>query len=72
MMMILMMKIIKLNTGEERDIPTFRCKICECNFTEGEGGLHNGLIGMIPVAFCPTCFSGLFSMIEYFKGDDNG
>ena len=65
------MKIIKLRTGEEREIPTFKCKICEGNFTEDEGGVCNGVIGMIPVAFCPTCFSGLFSMIEYFKGEYN-
>ena len=61
------MKIIKLHTGEEREIPTFKCKICEGNFTEVEGGVCNGVIGMIPVAFCPTCFNGLLEMGDYFR-----
>ena len=66
-----MMKIIKLNTGEEREIPTFKSNICDCTFSEQEGGLQRGAIGMIPVSFCPTCFSGIFSMVDYFRGEDD-
>lgn len=46
-----------------------KCTICDCKFTEDEGGLHNGYIGILPVSFCPTCFSGIFDMVDYFNGD---
>jgi hypothetical protein len=63
-----MMKIINLKTGRESEISVFQCNVCNCSFSEQEGGLHNGVIGMIPVAFCPTCLSGLFSMVDYLRG----
>ena len=69
-----MTKIVNINTGnivDKPDIPTSECTICNCKFSEMEGGLHHGAIGMIPVSFCPTCFRGLFDMVEYFKGEDN-
>ena len=69
-MMVTKMKIINLKTGMENEIPMYSCKICDCTFEEGEGGLHNGLIGMIAVSFCPTCFSGLLSMSDYFRGEE--
>ena len=49
----------------------YNCNICNCEFSEEEGGLHNGVIGLIPVSFCPTCFSGLLDMADYFKGEYN-
>jgi hypothetical protein len=64
------MKIINLKTGMKREIPMFTCTICDCTFSEQEGGLQQGVIGMIPISFCPTCFSGIFSMVDYFKGED--
>ena len=52
-------------------LSTFNCNICDCKFTEQEGGVTNGVFGMLPVSFCPTCLSGMFSMVEYFKrGED--
>lgn len=39
-----------------------KCKICECNFTDAEGGVH-GYFGMLPVAFCPTCYSCMCDMV---------
>jgi|ETNmetMinimDraft_5_1059913.scaffolds.fasta_scaffold190056_1 hypothetical protein len=69
-----MTKIVNINTGniiDKADIPTSECTICNCRFSEGEGGLHRGVIGMIPVFFCPTCFKGLFDMVEYFNGEDD-
>ncbi len=69
-----MAKIININTGvktDRDDIPVFECNICNCKFSEGEGGLQHGAIGMIPVSFCPTCFSGIFDMVEYFTGVDD-
>ena len=69
-----MAKIININTGDVKKrpvIPTSNCSICDCRFSYEEGGLHNGAIGMLPVSFCPTCFSGLFDMVEYFKGESD-
>ena len=35
------------------------CSICSCEFDlDAEGGVE-GYIGIIPVAFCPTCHAGL-------------
>lgn len=39
-----------------------KCTICQCDFTDDEGGVQ-GYLGILPVAFCPFCFSGLCSMI---------
>ena len=66
-----MVKVLNINTGKERVIPTFKCTICDCKFTEDEGGLQRGVIGMLPVSFCPTCFSGIMDMAEYFRNKDN-
>ena len=66
-----MVKVLNINTGKERVIPTFKCTICDCKFTEDEGGLQRGVIGMLPVSFCPTCFSGIMDMAEYFRDKDN-
>ena len=64
-------KVINIHTGKERIIPTFKCTICDCKFTEDEGGLLQGVIGMLPVSFCPTCFSGIMDMAEYFRDKDD-
>lgn len=39
------------------------CNVCQCDFTDDEGGIQ-GYLGMLPVAFCPTCFAGLCDMVE--------
>ena len=39
------------------------CNVCQCDFTDDEGGIQ-GYLGILPVAFCPTCFSGLCDMVE--------
>ena len=39
-----------------------KCTICQCAFTDDEGGVQ-GYLGILPVAFCPFCLSGLFNMI---------
>ena len=65
-----MVKILNINTGKERVIPTFNCTICNCTFTEDEGGLLQGMIGMIPISFCPTCFSGELEMSDYFRNNE--
>jgi hypothetical protein len=40
-----------------------KCTICKCDFTDDEGGTL-GYLGILPVAFCPSCFSGLCDMID--------
>jgi hypothetical protein len=41
-----------------------KCSLCESDFDiDGEGGV-SGFMGIIPVAFCPTCRAGLWEMHE--------
>jgi hypothetical protein len=40
-----------------------KCNVCQCDFTDDEGGIQ-GYLGILPVAFCPTCFVGLCDMVE--------
>ncbi len=40
-----------------------KCTICQCDFTDDEGGIQ-GYLGILPVAFCPTCFAGLCDLME--------
>ena len=64
-----MAKIININTGEVVIPPEeihHTCSICDSKFSESEGGMNNGLIGILPVSFCPTCFNGILEMAYYF------
>tara|TARA_R100000808_G_scaffold24721_1_gene57862 strand:+ start:6373 stop:6591 length:219 start_codon:yes stop_codon:yes gene_type:complete len=63
-----MAKILDINTGKEKETEYFNCSLCNCKFSEEEGGLIKGLIGIMLVFFCPTCFSGLLDMADYFRG----
>lgn len=47
-----------------------KCSICSCEFTEDEGGLL-GYFGMLPVAFCPFCFSSMCDMVDQLSIDDD-
>lgn len=47
-----------------------KCNICSCDFTEDEGGTL-GYFGMLPVAFCPFCFSSMCDMVGQFTCDDD-
>ena len=40
-----------------------KCSVCQCDFTDDEGGVH-GEFGIIPVSFCPTCFSCMCDMVQ--------
>jgi hypothetical protein len=40
-----------------------KCNICQTDFTDDEGGML-GYIGILPVAFCPFCYSGICDMVE--------
>jgi len=67
-----MAKIIDIHTGVELEYPQkiFNvCSICECSFCqEDEGGLVGGMIGMLPVSFCPICLSGVLDMARQMLG----
>jgi len=47
-----------LHIGEEH-----KCTVCACEFTDDEGGIQ-GYFGILPVAFCPTCYSCMSDMIR--------
>ena len=40
-----------------------KCTICQCDFTDDEGGVQ-GYLGILPVAFCPFCFAGLCDLMR--------
>jgi len=39
------------------------CSVCSCDFTDDEGGII-GFFGILPVAFCPFCYSSMYDMVE--------
>ena len=49
----------------EKETLKYTCSVCSCEFTEDEGGV-DGHFGMLPVAFCPTCFSCMIDMAEQY------
>lgn len=42
-----------------------RCSVCSCDYTDDEGGIQ-GSFGILPVSFCPTCFSCMCDMASQF------
>ena len=48
--------------GLEHEGPEHKCNVCSCDFTDDEGGIQ-GHFGMLPVAFCPTCYSCMVDMV---------
>ena len=46
-----------------------KCSVCSCEFTEDQGGIL-GFFGMLPVAFCPFCFSSMCDMVGQLSVDD--
>ena len=44
---------------------THRCNVCSCEYTDDEGGVE-GNFGMLPVTFCPTCFSCMCDMASQY------
>jgi hypothetical protein len=44
------------------------CSICDSQFSENEGGV-TGEFGILPVAFCPTCFCGAVDMVKQLTHD---
>ena len=47
------------------------CNICTRNFDlDSEGGI-TGVLGILPVDFCPTCLAGIIDMVSQFTEVDN-
>lgn len=40
-----------------------RCNVCASEFHDDEGGVL-GYFGILPVAFCPTCYSSIVDMVQ--------
>ena len=40
-----------------------KCNVCACDFTDDEGGVV-GYFGILPVAFCPPCYSSIVDMVQ--------
>ena len=48
-----------------------KCSICDVEFEEESEGGVIGYLGILPVAFCPTCFSGIMDMAEMLRVIDD-
>ena len=42
-----------------------QCNVCSCDYSDDEGGVQ-GHFGMLPVSFCPTCFSSMCDMANQY------
>ena len=40
-----------------------KCNVCQCKFTDDEGRVL-GYFGILPVAFCPTCYTSMVDMVQ--------
>ena len=57
--------------GFEHVGDTHLCSVCSCEFSEDEGGVL-GYFGILPVAFCPTCYSCMLDMVgQILNGDED-
>ena len=67
-----LISLLNLTLFHNGDIIMTECSTCSCEFSlEDEGGIV-GNFGILPVAFCPTCLSSVFDMVDQLKGyDDN-
>ena len=53
-------------------IEQHRCSVCSCDYSDDEGGIQ-GNFGILPVSFCPTCFSCMCDMAaQYLDIDPDG
>ena len=57
---------------QEAVVDAHQCSVCSCDYTDDEGGIQ-GNFGMLPVSFCPTCFSCMCDMAaQYIDIGDDG
>ena len=48
---------------EEKKADTHKCNACSCEYSDVEGDF-----GILPMAFCPTCFSCMCDMVSQYMG----
>lgn len=48
-----------------QEIEQHQCSVCSCDYTDDEGGIQ-GNFGILPVSFCPTCFSCMCDMVAQY------
>jgi hypothetical protein len=59
--------LLRLRMKKKKKDKVEVCSTCQCEFDlDAEGGTR-GEFGIIPVAFCPTCLSSVFDMVEKLK-----
>lgn len=46
---------------------THICSVCSSDYTDAEAGVE-GYFGILPVAFCPWCFTSMCDMVEQYMG----
>ena len=47
------------------------CTVCACDFSiESEGGV-DGYFGILPVHFCPDCFSSMCCMVSLLTDEED-
>lgn len=53
------------------DDVVLECTICCGPFNPGTEGGRCGYIGILPVSFCPTCYSGIMDFADQMReGED--
>jgi hypothetical protein len=52
-----------------QEVETHVCSVCSCDYTDDEGGIQ-GYFGILPVSFCPTCFSCMCDMASQYIDSD--
>tara|TARA_Y100001938_G_scaffold141071_1_gene210301 strand:+ start:3691 stop:3897 length:207 start_codon:yes stop_codon:yes gene_type:complete len=66
-----MTKIINLRTGlvrkKEKKQPVF-CELCGVDTNEVKGSV-SGKIGMLPVAFCGVCVTGIVNILMEYQNE---
>jgi hypothetical protein len=55
--------------ARQETIDSHICSVCNCDYTDDEGGIQ-GSFGILPVSFCPTCFSCMCDMASQYLGID--
>lgn len=53
----------------EQETISHKCNVCCCDYTDDEGGIQ-GYFGILPVSFCPTCFSSMCDMAGQFMDQE--
>ena len=51
--------------ARQEAVDNHQCSVCSCDYTDDEGGIQ-GSFGMLPVSFCPTCFSCMCDMAAQY------